>query len=68
MPVRRKEEERLKQLSQLTVQEYQIYADDLSASIDLLKQLDDLCDDNIFDHLCNSSDTEECHCVVGNMS
>ena len=60
---RRMEEKRLQALSDETVAEYREYAENPHAYLQLLQQLDEICNDYISDSVCNST-SSDCNCIV----
>ena len=61
MKGRIEEEKRLRSLSEVTVAKYLHYAVNPQSFIDLLEELDELCDDDLLDSVCVNSNG--CHCT-----
>lgn len=64
MEGRRVEERRLQVMSDRTVSEYISFADDTDAYLQLLREFDDCCDDNIVASHCVEDDG--CNCIICN--
>ena len=63
MKGRIEEDQRLLKLSEETVSQYLPYADDIEAYLNLLREMDDLCEDGITDSVCDNI-SDNCKCVI----
>ena len=63
MQQRRDEENRLEQMSALTVAKYSHYVDGIDAYLDLLQRFDFVCGDGLVTSICQSN-SHSCTCII----